>query len=360
MKSEVVLSGMDVHDKKIVTQTGMGFEKPRLRKWGNTPARRRAMIQYFKEMGPKRIVCAYEASSVGFGLHDELRDAGIECYVLAPTKMKKSSKDKKDKTDAKDALRILQTLRNHIFARNDLPAVWVPDPQTRDDRELVRARIDLGKKIGTVKAQIRSLLKRYPLEKPEEVGKAWTLSHLSWLGDLSLGHCEGLGSGARRALLTLLRQLRSLEVEVSRLDKDMEALAETEKYSSMSQALMSLPGIGLVTAMVFLTELGDPKRFKNRRQIASYFGLAPATFESGEKDERKGHIMRDGSPRVRKVLNQATWARIRANTRAQEMYESLVYRNPKKKKIAVVAMMRRLSIELWQVAKKSQSSAISS
>ncbi|MHC4601572.1 MAG: IS110 family RNA-guided transposase [Planctomycetota bacterium] len=311
------------------------------------------MILYFRGKNAKRILCAYEASGVGYGLYDRLRDEGLECHILAPTKIKRSQKDRKDKTDAKDALRILQALRNHVFAGDELPTVWVPDLQMRDDRELVRARLDVGKKATAIKAQIRALLKRSGAKKEPGVGTSWTLSFKNWLLDLACGRREGLASGARAVLLSLLRNLKFLEGEESRLEQEIAVLAEKERYRAASRALTRLPGIGTLTAMVFLTEMGDLGRFRNRRKVGAYLGLAPSSFESGEKDDRKGHITREGPSRIRKVLNQSTWARIRFVDRVKEHYEGLILRNPKQKKIAVVALMRRLAIQMWQVAKNA-------
>jgi transposase len=351
MNSRILLSGMDVHDKTIVTQTSVGSGDPELRRWNNTPKGRKAMIRYFESKGSNRILCAYEASSVGYGLCDQLRAEGMECHVLAPTKIKRSQKDRKNKTDAKDALRILQVLRNHVFAGDDLPTVWVPDLELRDDRELVRARLDLGDKLTSLKAQIRALMKKSGLKKEAGVGKPWTVSYKNWLLDLACGRREGLAPGARAVLFSRLRNLKFLEVEESRLEHEIAVLAETDRYRAASRALTELPGVGTLTAMVFLTEMGDLGRFPNRRNVGAFLGLSPSSFESGEGDDRKGHITREGSTRIRKVLNQSTWARIRLVERVRESYEGLVFRNPKKKKIAVVALMRRLAIQMWQVAK---------
>jgi transposase len=353
MNSRILLSGMDVHDKTIVTQTSLGSGAPELRTWKNTAAGRKTMIRYLKGKGAKRILCAYEASSLGFGLCDRLGGEGMECHILAPTKIKRSRKDRKDKTDAKDALRILQVLRNHVFAGDELPIVWVPDLEMRDDRELVRARLDVGKKMASLKTRIGSLLKRSEVKKEAGVGTSWTLPYKSWLLDLACARREGLAPGARAVLFSLLRNLKFLEGEEARLEHEIAVLAEEDRYRAASRALMELPGVGTLTAMVFLTEMGDLGRFPNRRKVGAYLGLAPSSFESGEKEDRKGHITREGSTRIRKVLNQSTWARIRLVEGVRESYESLVFRNPKKKKIAVVALMRRLAIQMWQVAKNA-------
>src|SRR5207249_3804926 len=90
------------------------------------------------QWGGARMAVVYEASGQGFILHDDLTAAGIECYVLAPTRIERSSKLKRNKRDKSDAERLLDIVRGHILAGTELPAVWVPDAQTRDDRETVR------------------------------------------------------------------------------------------------------------------------------------------------------------------------------------------------------------------------------
>jgi transposase len=70
---------------------------------------------------------------------------------------------------------------------------------------------------------------------------------------------------------------------------------------------MEHKGVGLRAAMVYLTEIGEASRFPNRRTVGSYWGMAPSSYESGEADDRKGHITRQGSPRVSHVLCQAAW-----------------------------------------------------
>src|SRR5690606_30919032 len=113
-------------------------------------------------------------SSRGFGLHDDLRKADIECFVLAPTRIARSSKHSRSKNDGRDANQLLELLRAHVLAGNDLPAVWVPDPQTRDDRELVRMRLAVGDRLTMVKNQVKSLLKRNEVRPPDVAGKGWT------------------------------------------------------------------------------------------------------------------------------------------------------------------------------------------
>jgi transposase len=167
-----------------------------------------------------------------------------------------------------------------------------------------------------------------------------------------------LKPGARIALSSLLRQIACLEEVIKGLDKHIEALSQTERYRLAAEALVvQIKGVGLLTAMVFLTEIGDMRRFSNRRQIGSYLGLAPTCRESGEETDRKGHISREGSARMRKILCQAAWVRTIYDAEEARVYERIAGRNPKHKKIAIVACMRRLGILMWHLARDAQMKA---
>jgi transposase len=112
--------------------------------------------------------------------------------------------------------------------------------------------------------------------------------------------------------------------------------------------------VGVLTAMVFVTELGDLRRFANRRQVGSFLGLVPSSAESGQAADRKGHITHQGPSRVRKVLCQAVWSRLRSLESERQAYDRIVHRNPKHKKIAVVARMRALAVKLWHTGLAAQ------
>ncbi|MEW6355422.1 MAG: IS110 family transposase [Planctomycetota bacterium] len=352
-----MLVGCDLHDKSMLLQIAHNREKAVTRSFGTDRAgRSRAIVELKRraeEAGGAEIVFAYEACAQGFGLHDDLTEDGIRCFVLAPTRISRSTKARKNKTDEKDGDRILELLRGHVLAGNKLPSVWVPDAGTRDDREVVRTRVDLGERSGRLRTQIGSLLRRCDVGKPAGVGKKWTKGHRRWLKGL-LRAGSVLGAGARQALGSLLRQLAFYEEEVKRSDGDVEVLSEDVRYRSSVRALCELKGVQVLTAMVFLTEMGDLSRFENRRQIGSYLGLVPSSAESGEDSDRKGHITHQGSRRARRILCQASWARVRSDAKEKGWYEQVVLRNPKHKKIAIVGSMRRLGIVMWHRALAAQ------
>ena len=100
-------------------------------------------------------------------------------------------------------------------------------------------------------------------------------------------------------------------------------------------------------------ERDDARRFARNHQVGSYVGLIPCQDSSGGVD-RLGHITRQGPSRVRKVLCQAVWSAIRVVPQERQAYDRLVQRNPKHKKIAVVARMRALGVRLWHAGLEAQ------
>jgi len=355
-----IMVGCDLHKDNMLIKVAVGLEKAEQKTYWNTEDGRNAMIEHLKKRSEAenraRVIFAYEASFLGFGLYDDLTDEGIDCYVLAPTKIARSVKHRRRKTDERDAERILEIVRGHVLAGGELPAIWIPDKQTRRDRELVRMRLAVGEKLATTKTQIDVLLKRNRLEKPTSAGQNWTRKHQEWLNK-AIGTELEPSFGTRLAVDSLLRQKKMLAEEVSQLDKHIAVLAQDKRYSEPVQELTKLKGVGLITAMVFLTEMGDLSRFDNRRQVGSFLGLVPSSYESGESDDRKGHITHQGPARVRKILCQASWALTRTNAAEGAVYNRIIRRNPHHKKIALVAIMRRLAVKMWHLGMLAQQRA---
>jgi transposase len=352
--------GMDAHENTLVLRWAVDRQGPQSCTFGNDRRSRGQMVELFRELsaalGGARVFFAYEASSQGFGLYDQLVEAGFECAVLAPTGMPPSVQERRRKNDGRDALRVLDVLKAHVLAGTDMPAVWVPDRTQRDGRELVRARLDLSDKQTALKNQVQMLLKRWEIARAEDLGKGWTLAYGAWLRGLC-GPRSPLGSGARAALATLLAQLATMKEQAAELDGQIERLSKQQRYKAPAEAVQALKGVGLLTAMVFLTELGKMDRFGNRRQVGSYLGLVPSSFESGKAQDRKGHITKHGPSRVRRVLCQASWARLRTEPRERLIYEGICARNPGHKKKGVVALMRRLAVRMWHAALEAQQRA---
>ena len=357
---KVIMVGDDLHDDSMALRIGVDTRTPEKRTFRSSRAGRQALAEHLKERalaeGAERVVMAYEASAQGFILYDEMTAAGFECHVVAPTKMESSAKSKKTKTDDRDALRLFEAVRAQVLAGNGLPDVWVPDQATRDDRELVRARQDIQEKRTAVKAQIQTLLKRTGVETPERLETRWSQKYRAWLRGLMTG-AGPLGPGARAALRTLYNQLVFLELELEDLERAIAELSSTPRYAEPVRVMLAEKGVGLVTAMVYLTEMGDLSRFTGRRKVGSYVGLTPSSQESGAASDRKGHITHQGPARVRKVLCQAVWVRLRYDEKTRVAHERISGGMKNRRKIATVALMRRLAVQLWRLGLAAQKAA---
>jgi transposase len=171
---------------------------------------------------------------------------------------------------------------------------------------------------------------------------------MAWLKALALP------SGARAHLTSLIHEHESIAENVKTLDSAVEELSRTERYSRQFKTLTDINGVGILTAMLFLTELGDLDRFPNRGSIKSYVGLAPSSHESGQIKDRKGHITRNGSSRLRAILNQAVWSRLACDATELKWFEGYLAIHSGGKRKAVVVCMARLVQLMWHRALEAQ------
>lgn len=349
--SKVIMAGCDLHDRSMLIRYAVDVGEPQQWTFKNDATDRRRMIERLKSLakkqGANRIVFAYEASGLGYGLADQCHDARIECHVLSPTHLPKTRKAAKAKTDAKDAQMLLEQLRGYVLAGNKLPVVWTPPQRLREDRELVRARIDLADETTRIKNKLLSTIKRYGVVRPSWYAPRWTKRIVRWLRQDVL---PTLDLAVSAVLEQLVDQYEQLIASQAKLDKAIKQLSREQRYAGAFQKLIEIKGVGVLTAMSFLTEMGDLHRFDNRRQVAAYLGLCPSSHESGEANDRKGRITRQGPARLRRVLCQAAWTSVVHCEQAQGDYHRIKQGQKKRTKKALVALMRKLGIRMWHLA----------
>jgi transposase len=213
---------------------------------------------------------------------------------------------------------------------------------------LIRSRIEAAEACTRIKLQIQSMLKRYSIALPEwfRKNRHWTKRFVKWLGELA----EKVDAVIRPVLVSLIERFNLFQKQVTDFDQQVKKLGSTERYRAPVAALRELPGVGWLTAMTFLTEMGDLTRFSNRREVAAYLGLCPSSFETGEADDRKGHITRQGPGRVRKVLCQAAWAAVRLDNETRDAWVRIQGNKQGRGKKAIVAIMRKMAIVMWHFA----------
>lgn len=347
-----IVCGIDAHDKELVCRiwrTGGEEETKRVR---NAETGRLSLWAYLGKLRDKYsadgVTVGYETCGLGYLIYDESIAMGFTCYIMATVKMPKSTFDGKRKTDEYDANMLCETLVIHELTGKGLHAIWVPGKELRDDRELVRRRFDVKSESTQVKNKIHGLLKRHGIKKPESIKSNWTKEFMTWLDSLQLPN------GARANLDSLVSMHKAFDENVKKLDLALGQLAEQDRYRKQVDTLLDIHGVGVLTSMVFLTELGDLNRFPNRRNVKSFVGLAPSSHESGDVKDRKGAITRNGSSRLRGILCQAVWARLANDAEEKAWFEHYIARHAKGKRKAVVACMGRLLQLMWHRALEAQ------
>jgi transposase len=144
-------------------------------------------------------------------------------------------------------------------------------------------------------------------------------------------------------LMTELICLRQLQNLIAAIEAKLDALTATDPRA---KRLQTIPGVGARTAEAILAILDDPGRFQNGKQVGAYIGLVPRQYQSGQTN-RQGRISGAGNPTLRTLLIEVSWIGLRYNSWMREVYERVRAGSNARKKLAIVAVARRLLIRCW-------------
>jgi len=279
--------GLDVHARSVVAgviDQGSGEVRSlRLRSGGE------AAVAWLQTLpAPVRVV--YEAGPTGYGLARGCAEAGIDCVVAAPSRVRAAAD--RVKTDRRDAERLARLLR-----LGEITPVRIPRLEEEAARDLVRAREDARGDLMRSRHRLSKLLLRHGLVYD---ATAWTRTHDAWLrrqrfegGPLAIVFDECYG--------------RMLDAKSRRdtLDKAISELAATPPYVDVVERLVCLRGVSTLTAFALTVELGDWHRFRPQ-SLGPFLGLTPSEHSSGER-RRQGAITKTGNSHVRRLLIEAAW-----------------------------------------------------
>jgi transposase len=331
MKRDAVFVGLDVHKSSIHMAVRVNGDEVATRVLCASSKVVCDTLEAYKA-GLRMVV--YEAGPTGYGLVRELRRRGFPAQVIDPVKMPRPA-GKGSKSDGLDC-RILAQLAE----RNMLPFVAVPTEEEEARRQVVRLREQVVVKVRRVKHQIKSFLLLHGIEEPKGFS-SWSKGALETLRNVPLS------SGLRFSLDVLLDELEFLVKQRERVMARMKMSCRAEITGEQVSRLCSHPGVGEVTALMFLSELYRPERFGDKRQVACYLGLAPRVRQSGET-RREGPTIQAGQGALRSKLVEASWVWVRRDEQAAKVYGRLV-RNTGSGKKAIVGMARRMGVNLWSM-----------
>jgi transposase len=242
------------------------------------------------------------------------------------------------KTDRDDALRLAQ-----LSALNQLPQVPMVERTVRQWRALIRYRHHLIRRRTQIRNHIRALFDREGVALPK-ARLCWTLTGIATLrGESRSFDCLEERELWRGELACELDAMESVDKIIDRTERKLDAI---EQEHAKCQLLRSIPGVGPRLAEIVVAVLGNPRRFASGKEVGSYAGLTPRQYQSGDSD-RQGRISRQGNGLLRAMLVEVSWVSLRYNEWARTIYERARRGSPARKKIAIVAVARRLLIRCW-------------
>ena len=286
------------------------------------------LAQYLAKRPPSRVVV--ETCSEAFAVADAALAVGHQVRVVPATLVRSLGVGSRGvKTDRRDA-----QILSEISCRIDLPSVHIPSLQSRERKTrcgmrdaLMHSRTML---INTVRGWLRATSRR-----PRSGAVSSFALRVRVLCGLELpSHVEV--------------QLQTIEMLSQQLAKVDRELCSEAKQDPVCQRLMTVPGVGWVTALRFVATLDQSQRFADGHRVESYLGLVPGERSSSERQQRTG-ITKAGSPSMRATLVQAAWAAWRARRKdpMQRWADQVAERRGKR--VAVTALARKLAGILFAI-----------
>lgn len=312
--------GIDVHKKTyaIAVRCDMGL----IKKWTSQANPTQLASQLNKYFSGAKIYSAYEAGFSGFHLHRTLEASGINSIVVNAASIETKSNDRV-KTDKKDAQKLAELLEV-----KRLKGIYIPSIKEEDKRSLTRGREQVVERRKAIGNQLKMKLHYLGFNHPSNLKVSER--YLVWVESLELlpGH--------KFAISELIEAWR---YETNRIKRFNKKLQEQAQEDSMEGIYRSAPGVGSVTSRILSNELGDMSRFDNEKQLFSSSGLTPGEYSSGDH-VRKGHISRQGSPRIRGILVEVAWRAIGIDHSLRSFYTKILQTRGSKR--AVVAVARKI------------------
>ena len=283
---------------------------------------------------PKPSLIGMEATGYTQWFERLVAELGHELWVGDPAEIRARAV-RRQKTDTRDAEHLLDLLLTKRF-----PRVWVPTPEERDVRQLLKHRNKLVRMQTSVRNQLHFLAMSQGVCRKQ---KLWSARGRAELEGLSLGPWA---SQRRKELLQLLD---GLGPRIEELDGAVKTEAERRPEAV---ELMKHKGVGPVTALAFVLTVGPVERFANSRKLVSYLGLNPGEDSSGGH-QRLGHISKQGNEMLRWLLVEAGHGAAQFDPELRRKYQRLVFRRGRN--VAKVALARHLAVRLYWTLRQASS-----
>ena len=279
--------GLDQHRAQI-TAEWLDTETGEVKRARVTPADRAGVRRFLKRFDGQELEVALEATTGWRFVVEELRRIGALAHLAEPAETaglrgpKKRAKG--DRADARHLRELLMVKR--------LPESWIPPDHILDLRARVRLRHTLSEQRSEWQQRIQAVLYHHgcPPRRSLMIGDG-----REWLA------AQPLSESAREQVTIALAMIDALELQIAPLDRELRAYARRQ---TGCKALMAHYGIGALTAVTVLAELGDCTRFSSSRHAVRYAGMDITVHQSDQR-RAPGHLSRQGPPALRWALFEA-------------------------------------------------------
>ena len=280
-----IVMGLDQHRGQITTEW-IDTETDEVKRARVVPADRAAVRRFLERFRGQELEVALEATTGWRFLVEELQRIGAVVHLAEPAETAglrgPKKRAKSDRADARHLRELLMIKR--------LPESWIPPEHILDLRERVRLRHTLSEQRGEWQQRIQAVLYHHGLPQRRQL---MTAEGRDWLA------AQPLPEAAREQITVAM--IDALDRQMTPVEKQLRAYARRQ---AGCKALMAHYGIGELTAVTILAELGDVSRFSSSRQAVRYAGL-DVTVNQSDQRRAPGHISRQGPPALRWALYEA-------------------------------------------------------
>ncbi len=272
-----------------------------------------------------QIFSAYEAGFLGYYLHRYLQKENINNIIVSPNKIP-TEVGNYVKTDKRDAKKIAFSLSKGL-----IKSIFIPSEELIDLRQILRAR----EKVVRAKVQAINRIKMLLLKHEIKFSKSGiTKQRIKELKELDLPE------NTKFALEQYIEQLELYNKQATQLASRSHSMVMKSKHVNAYKIINTIPGLGPIVSSMLCFEIGDFKRFSSGKKLASYIGITPREFSSGEH-VYKGRITGQGNPVLRSYLIESSWFLIGKDPVMKEYYNRIKSNSGSGKK-AIVAVARKL------------------
>jgi transposase len=341
-KGHNIYVGMDVHLKSwTVTIRTEYLEHKRF----TQPPDAKVLYNYLARNFPGgTYYSVYEAGFCGFWIHRQLEALGIHNIVVNAADVPTKQKEKLQKDDPVDSRKLARSLSS-----GDLDAIYVPSASTLEERALLRMRSTIVKDLTRFKQRIKGFLYFMGISYPERFMSSghWSKNFIKWLKE-EVQLSQECGQQVLSIQVQEVEEQRKLLLLINRKIKE---LAAKEKYAFTVALLKTVPGIGLITAMILLTEMETVERFENTDHFAGFIGLVPGKHDSGKVKKNLEMSFR-GQAKLKKSIIESAWIAARRDPVLSLAYNNYVEKMEPNK--AIIRIARKLLNRIYVVLKNKQ------